>query len=88
MIKNIFFFVAISFLASCSTSKKTSPYEFAMMSADVYDAGIAVDLPNYIQPYMDFDKNNTNHFRPFIQKDTPKADNFEPAVVAGSDFDL
>ena len=35
-----------------------------------------------------FDKNNTNHFRPFVQKDAPKADNFEPAVIAGSDFDL
>ncbi len=58
MIKNIFLFVAIAFLASCSTSKKTSPYEFALMSADVYDAGIVSEFPTHIQPFMDFDKNN------------------------------
>ena len=37
---------------------------------------------------LTFDRNNTNHFRPYAKKETPKADNFEPAVAAGSDFDL
>ena len=37
---------------------------------------------------LTFDRNNTNHFRPYLKKETAKADNFEPAVSAGSDFDL
>ena len=37
---------------------------------------------------LTFDRNNTNHFRPYVKKETTKADNFEPAVSAGSDFDL
>ena len=37
---------------------------------------------------LTFDRNNTNHFRPYLKKETTKADNFEPAVSAGSDFDL
>tara|TARA_R100000231_G_C5326301_1_gene164960 strand:- start:328 stop:1002 length:675 start_codon:yes stop_codon:yes gene_type:complete len=37
---------------------------------------------------LTFDRNNTNHFRPYLKKEVTKADNFEPAVSAGSDFDL
>ena len=37
---------------------------------------------------LTFDRNNTNHFRPYLKKEATKADNFEPAVSAGSDFDL
>jgi len=58
MIKNIVLLLTIACLISCSTSKSTSPYEFALMSADVYDTGIVKKLPKHIQPYMDFDKNS------------------------------
>ena len=34
-----------------------------------------------------FDRNNTNHFRPYVMKETA-ASNFEPAAATGSDFDL
>lgn len=46
----------------------------------------ALDLEN--SNLLKFDRNNINHFRPIVKNDAPKADNFEPAVVAGSDFDL
>ena len=36
---------------------------------------------------LTFDRNNTNHFRPYAKKETP-ASNFEPASATGSDFDL
>jgi hypothetical protein len=58
MIKNILLLSSLTILVSCSTSKKTNPYEFALMSADVYDAGIVEQLPKHIEPFMDFDKNN------------------------------
>ncbi len=58
MIKNIVLLLSIACLGSCSTSKSTSPYEFALMSADVYDTGIVKELPRHIKPYMDFDKNS------------------------------
>ena len=37
---------------------------------------------------LDFDKNDTNHFRPIMKKDTPTTTSFEPAVASGDDFDL
>lgn len=37
---------------------------------------------------LTFDRDNTNHFRPMIKKETPTTNSFEPAPVAGSDFDL
>ena len=37
---------------------------------------------------VQFDKNDTNHFRPFVKKDAAPANNFEPAPTAGSDFEL
>jgi hypothetical protein len=36
---------------------------------------------------LTFDRNNTNHFRPYVKKETA-ASNFEPAAATGSDFDL
>jgi hypothetical protein len=45
---------------------------------------LSVENSNLLQ----FDRNNTNHFRPIVKNDAPKADNFEPAVIAGGDFDL
>ena len=36
---------------------------------------------------LTFDRNNTNHFRPYLKKETT-ASNFEPATASGSDFDL
>ena len=36
---------------------------------------------------LTFDRNNTNHFKPYGKKETP-ASNFEPASATGSDFDL
>ncbi len=36
---------------------------------------------------LNFDRNNTNHFRPYLKKETT-ASNFEPATASGSDFDL
>lgn len=35
-----------------------------------------------------FDKNDTNHFRPMVKKESAPASNFEPAPTAGSDFEL
>ena len=35
-----------------------------------------------------FDKNDTNHFRPMVKKESAPANNFEPAPTAGSDFEL
>ena len=35
-----------------------------------------------------FDKNDTNHFRPIVKKDSPTTTSFEPAVASGDDFDL
>ena len=46
----------------------------------------ALDVEN--SNLLKFDRNDTNHFRALVKSDAPKADNFEPAVVAGSDFDL
>ena len=37
---------------------------------------------------LSFDKNNTNHFRPFLKKEVANSGNFEPAPSVGSDFDL
>jgi hypothetical protein len=45
---------------------------------------LSVENSNLLQ----FDRNNTNHFRPIVKNDAPKTDNFEPAVIAGGDFDL
>jgi len=36
---------------------------------------------------LSFDRNNTNHFRPYLKKEST-ASNFEPASAAGGDFDL
>lgn len=47
-------------MISCSTTKSVSPYEFALMSADVYDSDLAGELPTYIKPFKDFDKDNFN----------------------------
>jgi hypothetical protein len=46
----------------------------------------ALDVEN--SNLLEFDRNDVNHLRQIVKNDTPKADNFEPAVVAGSDFDL
>ena len=35
-----------------------------------------------------FDKNDTNHFRAMVKKESAPANNFEPAPTAGSDFEL
>ena len=35
-----------------------------------------------------FDKNDTNHFRAMVKKESVPANNFEPAPTAGSDFEL
>jgi len=37
---------------------------------------------------IEFDKNDTNHFRAFVSKESAPANNFEPAPTAGSDFEL
>jgi len=37
---------------------------------------------------IEFDKNDTNHFRPMVKKESTPANNFEPAPTAGSDFEL
>ena len=37
---------------------------------------------------LTFDKNDTNHFRPMVQKAPTVATSFEPAVTSGDDFDL
>ena len=50
----------------------------------VHLESLSVENSNLLQ----FDRNNTNHFRPIVKNDAPKADNFEPAVIAGGDFDL
>ncbi len=60
MIKNIFLLFALTCLIACSTSKKTSPYEFALMSADVYDSDLVEELPTHLKPFKDFDKNDFN----------------------------
>ena len=35
-----------------------------------------------------FDKNDANHFRAMVKKESAPANNFEPAPTAGSDFEL
>ena len=35
-----------------------------------------------------FDKNDSNHFRAMVKKESAPANNFEPAPTAGSDFEL
>ncbi len=35
-----------------------------------------------------FDKNDTNHFRAMVKKESVPANNFDPAPTAGSDFEL
>jgi len=37
---------------------------------------------------LTFDKNEKDHFRPMVKKDTPTTTSFEPAVASGDDFDL
>lgn len=46
----------------------------------------AVDKEN--SRLVQFDANNTNHFRKLQKDDSPKATSFEPAAVSGEDFDL
>ena len=46
----------------------------------------AVDKEN--SRLVQFDANNTNHFRKLQKQDAPKAASFEPATVSGEDFDL
>ena len=37
---------------------------------------------------LTFDRNNTNHFRPFVKKESAPTNSFEPVSSTGSDFDL
>jgi hypothetical protein len=46
----------------------------------------AVDAPN--SRLLQYDTNNKNHYRPVVKKDVATTNNFEPATVAGDDFDL
>lgn len=60
-----FAFLAITVLFSCSSTKSVKPYEFALMSADVYDCGLVEKLPAHIRPFLDFDEKEfkyTQHF--------------------------
>jgi len=58
--KNIFFLTLLfsCFLASCQKNITTSPYEFALLSAHVYDGDEVETLPNHLNPFLDFDEEN------------------------------
>ena len=63
------FILTVFTITSCTSSKKTSPYEFALMSADVYDKEEAPALPAHIQPFLDFD---AEEFRSSLHLDLAK----------------
>lgn len=58
--KNIFFLTLLfsCFFASCQKNISTTPYEFALLSAHVYDGEEVEKLPNHLNPFLDFDENN------------------------------
>ena len=58
--KNIFFLTLLfsCFLASCQKNITTSPYEYALLSAHVYDGDEVEKLPNHLNPFLDFDEEN------------------------------
>ena len=49
------------FLAACQKNITTSPYEYALLSAHVYDADESPQLPKHFNPFLDFDEENYRH---------------------------
>ena len=47
------------FCASCSKKTKVTPYEFALLSADVYDDK-SISLPDHLQSFLDFEEKKNN----------------------------
>ncbi len=58
--KNIFFLTLLfsCFFVSCQKNLTTSPYEFALLSAHVYDGEEVEKLPKHLDPFLDFDEEN------------------------------
>ena len=58
--RSIFFYVLIfsSFLTSCQKNGVTTPYEYALLSAHVYDDKDGDELPDHLNPFLDFDEKN------------------------------
>lgn len=58
--KNIFILTLLfsCFLASCQKNITTTPYEFALLSAHVYDGDEVEKLPKHLNPFLDFDEEN------------------------------
>jgi lipase (class 3) len=57
MIKNIFFgiFFLICFLSSCKTNREVTPYEYALLSAHVYNDGTK-DLPEKFETFVVYEE--------------------------------
>ena len=59
MKKILFSTFVLSFLfTSCQKNITTTPYEYALLSAHVYDDKELDELPKHFDPYMDFDEEN------------------------------
>ena len=54
------FFLVSCFLAACQKKITTTPREYAMLSAHVYDDN-EVDLPEKFHPFLDFNKKDYSH---------------------------
>ena len=58
--RGIFFYVLLfsSVLSSCQKNGVTTPYEYALLSAHVYDDKDVDKLPDHLNPFLDFDEKN------------------------------
>ncbi|MFT6319164.1 MAG: hypothetical protein ACJAT4_000081 [Granulosicoccus sp.] len=58
--RSIFFYVLLfsSILSSCQKNGVTTPYEYALLSAHVYDDKDGEELPDHLNPFLDFDEKN------------------------------
>lgn len=58
--RSIFFYIILfsSVLSSCQKNGMTTPYEYALLSAHVYDDKDMNELPDHLNPFLDFDEDN------------------------------
>ncbi len=58
--RSIFFYILLfsSILSSCQKNGITTPYEYALLSAHVYDDEDVDELPDHLNPFLDFDEDN------------------------------
>lgn len=53
-----YFIFCLIVLSSCASRKSITPYDYALLSADVYDSNEVEKLPSYWERFQDFDEKN------------------------------